>query len=266
MIQRHITGVWRNFDSQQGIFDSRRLARHCAAASIPDAKFLEKTVALENIRWVFFDLGCTLIDESAALSDAHDQLVNALSERHIHVTTADIENALTPAWQSFQPSPIMHVLTEITGDRDDARSVLKQVKYQKSLETPYTETKALLDALSDRYKIGVIANQSPGTEARLKSYSLYDYFTICLASAEEGAAKPEPILFHRALEQSNCAPEHAVMVGDRIDNDVRPAKALGWRTIRILQGHGRLQSPRDDDDIADHTVITLDEITPLFAL
>lgn len=222
-------------------------------------------MALENIRWVFFDLGCTLIDESAALSDAHDQLVSALSERNINVSIEDIETALTPAWESFQSSPIMQVLTQMTGNRDEARSVLKQVNYQKSLETPYAETRALLDAISGRCEIGVIANQSPGTEARLKSYNLSDYFKICLASAEEGAAKPDPILFHRALEQSGCAPEHAVMVGDRIDNDVRPAKTLGWRTIRVLQGHGRLQSPRDDGDVADHTVATLDEIIPLLA-
>jgi ribonucleotide monophosphatase NagD (HAD superfamily) len=29
------------------------------------------------------------------------------------------------------------------------------------------------------------------------------------------------------------------MIGDRIDDDIRPARSLGWKTIRVTQGlHG----------------------------
>jgi HAD superfamily hydrolase (TIGR01549 family) len=222
-------------------------------------------VTLGTIDWVFFDLGCTLIDESAAMRDAHGQLVRALSNDGVETSEADIETALAPAWEAFEPSPIVHVLTQLTGSRDGARGALKQISYDKSLDIPYGETEALLAALSGSFNLGVIANQSMGTETRLRSYGLFDYFQVCLASAEEGVAKPDPALFHRALERTGCAPENALMVGDRIDNDIRPAKLLGWRTIRILQGHGRYQSPRDDDDMADHTVATLDEIEALLA-
>jgi FMN phosphatase YigB (HAD superfamily) len=29
------------------------------------------------------------------------------------------------------------------------------------------------------------------------------------------------------------------MIGDRLDNDIRPARLLGWKTIRIAQGFAR---------------------------
>jgi ribonucleotide monophosphatase NagD (HAD superfamily) len=35
------------------------------------------------------------------------------------------------------------------------------------------------------------------------------------------------------------------MIGDRLDNDLRLTRLLGWKTMRIAQGIGRFQSPRD---------------------
>ncbi len=66
--------------------------------------------------------------------------------------------------------------------------------------------------------------------------------------------KPDLEIFRLALQRAGCLPEEAAMVGDRIDNDIRPAKALGMSTIRIVQGASRLQVPRVADDIADFTV------------
>ena len=84
---------------------------------------------------------------------------------------------------------------------------------------------------------------------------------MCVSSGDVGISKPDPAIFHMALEQAGCTPpEDAVMIGDRLDNDVRPAKALGFGTVRILQGPGRFQQPRDDAEIPDATVADLDEL------
>jgi len=46
------------------------------------------------------------------------------------------------------------------------------------------------------------------------------------------------------------------MVGDRPDNDIKPARALGMMTVRVRQGQFRMYSPEGaefepDADIAD---------------
>ena len=87
--------------------------------------------------------------------------------------------------------------------------------------------------------------------------------SVCLSSAEIGLEKPDPKIFRLALSRAGCAPEEAVMIGDRIDNDIRPARMQGWGTIRILQGFARFQSPRDQFDEADATVAELAELRPL---
>jgi pyrimidine 5'-nucleotidase len=118
--------------------------------------------------------------------------------------------------------------------------------------------------LSSRYRIGVIANQSAGTEERLTKWGLMPFILICLSSAEVGLEKPDPAIFQLALSQSGCEPEQAVMIGDRLDNDIRPARLLGWKTIRIAQGCARFQLPRDGLDEADLTLANLKGLVPVF--
>ena len=72
--------------------------------------------------------------------------------------------------------------------------------------------------------------------------------------------KPNPAIFRLALEQAQCEPHQVVMIGDRIDNDIRPAKLLGWKTIRLLQEFARVQRPRNLEEEPDFTVNNLREI------
>ena len=81
-----------------------------------------------------------------------------------------------------------------------------------------------------------------------------------IASAEEGVAKPDPRLFEIALERASCLPSQAVMIGDRIDNDIIPAKRLGMKTIWIKQGFGQYWQVSKDEERADAVVNNLSDI------
>jgi FMN phosphatase YigB (HAD superfamily) len=50
------------------------------------------------------------------------------------------------------------------------------------------------------------------------------------------------------------------MVGDRIDNDIVPARLLGMRTIRFKCGRHAAQEPRSWTELPDATVTTPDEL------
>jgi FMN phosphatase YigB (HAD superfamily) len=106
----------------------------------------------------------------------------------------------------------------------------------------------------------VIANQSAGTWERLERYDLTPFLSLCLSSTELGLQKPDPAIFQLALEQAQCEPCQAVMIGDRIDNDIQPARLLGWRTIRVLQGFTKVQMPRTSAEEPDFTVSNLKDI------
>ena len=50
------------------------------------------------------------------------------------------------------------------------------------------------------------------------------------------------------------------MVGDRLDNDIRPAKALGMKTVWIRKGLSIYQDKDLGNDIADWIIDNLSEL------
>lgn len=53
------------------------------------------------------------------------------------------------------------------------------------------------------------------------------------------------------------------MVGDRLDNDIVPAKALGMKTLWVRQGFWRHTAPQAPEETPDFAVWSLREATRL---
>ena len=81
-------------------------------------------------------------------------------------------------------------------------------------------------------------------------------------SAEWGLQKPDPAFFARVARELGLAPERIAYVGDRLDNDVRPAKAAGMTAVFLRRGPwGWIQAGRDDPPEADIVIDSLDELS-----
>lgn len=102
-----------------------------------------------------------------------------------------------------------------------------------------------------------------GTE-RLEKIGLLKYIDLVIASAEEGVAKPDLRIFEIALNRANCKPYEAVMIGDRLDNDIASANKIGMKTVWIKQGYGKYVVPNSQEEYPDFTVNCLSEILELF--
>ncbi len=222
------------------------------------------SLELDGVRWLFFDLGYTLINEDEAALGRLSQVSDALAQRGVSASVYELREELETASARFDPNPFRNVLRAFTHDDDVIAFVRSSGKYPKELESPYPQAQRLLARLANRYRLGVIANQPPGTMERLERYGLARFFDVCVSSDDVGVGKPDPAIFELAFEQSGCAPGDAVMIGDRLDNDIRPAKALGMRTVRILQGPGRMQQPRGQAETPDATAANLDELADIF--
>jgi 8-oxo-dGTP diphosphatase/putative hydrolase of the HAD superfamily len=225
---------------------------------------LIETGDLRRVRWVFFDVGNTLVNEEAATEARLRQTVGCLQSYGGRCSIEDVRHALQEASAEFAPRRITAAIAKLTDDPDLRRSVEAEARYPKELESPYDGAQQTLRTLSRHYRIGVIANQPAGTAERLARWGLMPFVSICLSSAEVGLEKPDPAIFRLALSRAECASAEAVMIGDRLDNDIRPARLQGWKTIRVLQGFAKFQSPRDESDEADATVAALGELPPLF--
>ena len=209
----------------------------------------EGTGMLTGIKWVFFDLGSTLVDETEA--DLH-RIREMIAGTSITIE-AYCEKRLDMIRQGHP------------GDRAAiAFFGLTKTPWHSEDEKPYSDAVSVADTLKNRgFKLGVIANQTPGARQRLEKWGLLPYFEVIAASAELGIAKPDPAIFRRALKQADCAPQNAVMVGDRLDNDIAPANRLGLHTVRLLRGLGAYHVPQSADEIPEYTIQSFSELLAL---
>ena len=204
-------------------------------------------------------MGSTLVDEDDIVEYRLNSLVAACNDAGISVSLEGIRSLLREAVMEQVPAT-SRVVAKLTDSEDLKRQLRTVLTWRKDLEKPYPEARQVLDALSKKCPIGIIANQTPGTEARLEKWGLLGFVSLCLPSAEIGLSKPDPAFFGLAIERSGCEPERAVMIGDRIDNDVTPAKSLGWKTIRVKQGLFQFQVPKSPEQVPDFEVRRLRDV------
>lgn len=196
-------------------------------------------------KWLFFDIGSTLVDEQ-------------LAYRH---RFRDIAEAAGVSEEFVFDTALLFYRQNQKGDKETAQLLcVTMPKWHTEDEILYHDAAACLAILRQKYNIGIIANQDYGTEERLTRYGILPYIDVVVASAEEGVAKPDRRIFQIALERSGCPPEQAVMIGDRIDNDILPAKALGMKTIWVKQGFGQYWTIQHETEQADCVVESLSEL------
>jgi putative hydrolase of the HAD superfamily len=103
-------------------------------------------------------------------------------------------------------------------------------------------------------KLGVITNGSIRMQSRkLQCRALAPMFDTILISDAEGISKPDPRIFHRALERLEISPARSVFVGDHPEVDVAGARAAGMQAIwrrdpnvsRIVEAEGVIEELGD---------------------
>lgn len=99
-------------------------------------------------------------------------------------------------------------------------------------------------------KLGLITNGSIRMQSgKLQCLGLAPMFDAILISDAEGIGKPDPQIFHRALDRLNTKPAQAVFVGDHPEVDVAGARAAGMQAIwrrdpsvsRIVEADGVIE-------------------------
>lgn len=202
----------------------------------------------KEIKWLFFDVGSTIMNEQIAYEHR----------------MRDIANTANISFEKVYEIAMAYYKLNKKGDLEVARELgVSLPKWYKEDEFLYDNAIQCFETLSKKYKIGIIANQSLGTEERLAHQGILKFINLIVASAEEGVAKPDRRIFEIALERSNCKPINAIMIGDRIDNDIIPAKRMGMNTIWIKQGFGQYWNIKEEIEKADFVINNLTELCNL---
>ena len=122
------------------------------------------------------------------------------------------------------------------GDPEELNQLARS-HYEVPSASMYPDAKPTLAALATRYKLGVVCNPNEQQRAALKRDGLLQYFDVVVHPEQVGpGTRPDPRMWKRALEELGVQADRVVHVGNRIDNDIRPAKQAGLRTVWLLRG------------------------------
>jgi HAD superfamily hydrolase (TIGR01549 family) len=201
---------------------------------------------LHGISWIFIDIGWTLVDETVPTISRLTRVAQA-APKGSGLTVESLMTLFEVAAQEGAASQFGRML-ELAGLPREWRI---KFAYDRTGECLYPDAVPFLDSLAGRANLGVLANQGAGLPGRLERFGIADRFKVVLGSGDIGMAKPDPRFFARATAFASAAAEVApgeiLMVGDRPDNDIAPAKRLGWRTARIVRGPHRMMLSEEAD-------------------
>lgn len=113
--------------------------------------------------------------------------------------------------------------------------------------------------------VGVAGNQTIRAERLLRALHLPTDFIG--TSAGWGVEKPSPEFFARIIAECGCAPDEIAYVGDRLDNDIRPALAAGMVAVFVQRGPwGYIYEAQPDAAAAHLRISSLDQLPEQLAL
>jgi len=189
------------------------------------------------IEWAFLDVGNVLLDEDPLTLRVFEIHVEAVRSVRPDLSFFDLLSEREERVASGSRWPLFEVVSrhlDEAGCEAAWRAADREVRPRYNQLCPAIDGAGeLLRALAPRFRLGLIANQGAECREVLKHSGLLDRFEVVALSEEEGVFKPDPALFERAIGRAGVEPGRAVMIGDRLDNDIAPASGLGMATAWV---------------------------------
>jgi HAD superfamily hydrolase (TIGR01509 family) len=210
------------------------------------------------VEMVFFDIGGVMYDDSIYARSWR----RALRESGAVFTDEEFDDAYAGARAAQSGSFRRRLTRRFLGEEADLGAVeaLASRYWAYPATALYPDVKPCLDAIAGRYRLGVIANQPTSVRGAMERDGLTGYFEVWGVSDDLGLQKPDPKLFSHVLYMAGVSPARTVMVGDRLDYDVRPAKTAGMRAVWVLRGEAPDAPTPEQLAEPDAHVRALDEV------
>jgi putative hydrolase of the HAD superfamily len=224
----------------------------------------------ETITDLFFDLDHTLWDFEKNSALTFEQL---LLDFKIPVALPDFLNIYVPLnlsyWKAFREQRIdketlRYRRIKDTFDHlqfsigDDMIYTLADAYIQNLPEYNHLFSGAIqvLEKLKERYSLHIITNGFREVQHfKLSNANLISYFRTVTDSESVGVKKPNPLIFKKALQDANCDPPNAVMIGDSYEADILGSLQVGMHAIHFAVAG---EPPHKDCDMIDDLRLLMD--------
>ena len=206
-----------------------------------------------SVEAVAFDVGETLVDETRVWSMWADWLgVPRFTLMGVMGSVVERDEHHQRVFDYFRDN----------FDLDEAYAARREAGSRSGspVDDLYPDVAGCFESLADvGFRLAIAGNQPSQIEAPLMALGLP--VELVAASATWGVEKPSPAFFTRLADELRLPPDRIAYVGDRVDNDVLPARAAGMVSVFIRRGPwGYIHARRPDADLADIRIETLAEL------
>lgn len=216
------------------------------------------------MRAILFDVGGPIDMEFAHEIAMDGAIAAACGLEGIPVGQAALDTASERAVEAFASDAYAHMIETLCGDPGTVERVRRRVRAMTDNVDVFQLRPDIAELLRKLHEqglnLGIVANQPDRMRERLEREGIAGLFDHHCLSGVTGFRKPDTRAFAAAVEALGVAPAECIMVGDRIDNDIAPAKALGMATILFRTGRHRRQKPRSPAEEPDAIVTDVAEL------
>jgi HAD superfamily hydrolase (TIGR01549 family) len=213
---------------------------------------------------IFLDAGGVILNETDFENNSAKIIVQILKQYNDNYAMENYWKDVEEAVYRFIPKVYDYVLYKNINDLEKFKIAKMEYKNQiKKVNGNFELMDGIKDFLikySKHYKIGILGQYGKDFKEFLSNKELIKYFTYTEIQDDYKITKPDPRYYEEILKRCNCKAEESIMIGDRIDKDIIPAKIVGMKTIRIRTGIHKNQEPRIPEEMAEATVNKLEEI------
>lgn len=183
---------------------------------------------LNMIRAVVFDVGECLVDETREYGTWADWLG---VPRH---TFAGMFGAVIAQGRDYRETfQVFRPGFDLYEEREKRAQAGQPEHFDDS--DLYADVRPTLTALRDAgLWVGIAGNQTVRAGGILRSLDLPSDFIA--TSDDWGVSKPDPAFFSHVADAAPYSAEEILYVGDRMDNDIRPADKVGMKTALVRRG------------------------------
>ena len=186
----------------------------------------------DDVDLILFDLGGTIYDDDAyaqALWQAVQEIDPAVSDTEFWVEY--------DAQRERSSGSLRTALATRFARGDRARlSEAASRHWEYPPDALYRDVRPTLTVLASRYQLGLVANSRENVLHAMSRDGIADLFSVIALAPQVGVEKPDLGIFRYALDRAGVPASRTVYVGNRLDTDIRPARALGMRTVWMLRG------------------------------
>ena len=213
---------------------------------------------------IFLDAGGVILDETSFEEYSAKIISAVIAAYNKNYSEADYWKNAEEAVYRYVPKVYDYILYKNINTLTEFGKAKSQYKTAlNAMEDRFCLMDGIEDFLkifSRNYKIGIVGQYGKSFKEYLEKENVLQYFSYTETQDNYSITKPDPRYFEAILKKCGCKPEESVMIGDRIDKDIIPAKMIGMKTVRLRTGIHKNQEPRIPEEIPDLTVTNLRDI------